>query len=73
MAKHKRFVTREGWYRVDTLPLNELVKRGPTAIKIYKLVGYDRQVKAYMLDHIDDISRQSYIRGSTQVWAGFEY
>lgn len=73
MAKYKKFELDEGWYNVRELSKGEFVKRGPGASKIYIVGNYDRQAKAYELDHADDISKQSLVRGSTKVWAGFNY
>lgn len=72
MVKRKDIVY-EGWYRVDELPKGEFVKRGPGSKKIYKRGDYIREAKAYALNHEDDISKWSLIRGSTKVWAGFTY
>lgn len=63
----------EGWYSVKSLPKGELVKRSPTAKKVYVKGNYDRMAKAYELDDYDDISRQALVRGTTKVWAGFTY
>jgi hypothetical protein len=71
--KYKKFELQEGWYRIDELMKGEIVKRGPGSKKMYIVGNYDRQVKAYEMDHADDISIQSLVRGSTKVWAGFEY
>jgi hypothetical protein len=71
--KYKKFELYEGWYRVDELSKGELVKRSPAAKKVYIVGNYDRQAKAYELDHYDDISMQSLVRGSTKVYAGFTY
>ena len=72
MAKRK-FELYEGWYRVDALPVGELVKRSPASKKVYVRKNYDRLAKAYELDDYDDISRQILVRGSTKVWAGFTF
>ena len=63
----------EGWYRVDEISKGEFVKRGPGATKIYRRGDYIREAKAYALNHEDDISKWSLVRGSTKVWAGFYY
>lgn len=75
MAKKykKDSIVYEGWYKVEELPKGEFVKRGPGGTKIYRVGQYVREAKAYALDHEDDISKWSLVRGSTRVWAGFTY
>jgi hypothetical protein len=63
----------EGWYRVDKLLKGEFVKRSQFGKKVYRRGEYIREAKAYALDHEDDISKWSLVRGSTKVWAGFVY
>lgn len=69
----KKFELPEGWYRIDELQKGEYVKRGPSGSKVYIVGIYDRQAKAYEMHHVDNISMMSLVRGSTKVWAGFEY
>jgi len=74
MAKKKKlFELEEGWYSIKDLRKGEFVTRGPGARKVYRVGNYDRRAKAYEMDHVDDISMQSLVRGSTKVWAGFTY
>lgn len=69
----KKEAIHEGWYSIKDLRKGEFVTRGPGAKKVYRVGKYDRQAKAYEMDHVDDISMQSLVRGSTKVWAGFTY
>jgi len=74
MAKKEEYIeTHEGWYSIKELPKGTFVKRSEFAKKIYIVGNYDRMAKAYEMDHVDDISMQSLVRGSTKVWAGFTY
>lgn len=73
MLKRRKFITSEGWYCIDEIPKGEFVKRGPKAEKVYIKGNYDRQAKMYEMNHMDDVSLQSLVIGSTKVWAGFTY
>lgn len=73
MKKHRKFQLEEGWYSIQELPKGEFIKRGPYTKKVYRVGKYDRHAKAYEMDHMDDISMQSLVRGNTKVWAGFTY
>lgn len=43
----------------------EFVKRKANSKKIYEVMGYSRENKAYQLDDVEDISRAIYVKKGT--------
>ena len=73
MPKYKKFGMPEGYYRLKELSKGELVIKNPTSRKVYIKGDYDREEKAFWLDDYTDISSGIFLKGSTEVYAGFEY
>ena len=74
MAKRKnKYVIREGWYRLKDLPKGEFVKKTPGSKKVYVKGNYDSSSRRFLLDDYNDIDSGVYVKGSAEVWAGFEY
>ena len=57
-------------YPVKDVRAGEFVKRKPGARKTYRVEGYDRTDRLYVLQDTDDISRSLSVKGSTLVYFG---
>lgn len=59
--------------QLKDLPKGEFFKRNPTSKKVYVRGPFDRSVRKYCCDDWYDISRCIALRGSTIVYADFEF
>jgi len=73
MARYKKFMMPEGYYKLKDLPKGEFIKRKPGAKKVYIKGEYDRGSKTYSIYDADDINSEMFAKGTTRVYAGFNY
>jgi len=62
----------EGYAKVETLK-GELIKRKANAAKVYRVVGYCREMKKYQLDDWSDISLCIYVKKGSLLFTAFEF
>ena len=51
----------------------DYVKRKPGASAVYVRGHYDPRSRTYSLTDVEDINREIFLRGSTQLFIGFDY
>lgn len=59
--------------QLKDLPKGEFFKRKPASGKVYVRGEYDRSIRKYCCDDWHDISRGIELRGTTIVYANFEF
>jgi hypothetical protein len=79
MPKHKPVGQQEGRY-IQDVPVGEYLKvvrgaadKGAWTKKVYKNAGYCRDAKRFIVDDMDDCSRERMLRKDTIVLVGFSY
>jgi hypothetical protein len=73
MAKYKKFGIPEGYYTLKDLSKGEFIKRKATAHKVYIKGDYDKASKTYSVCDAEDVNNNTFVKGSTRVYAGFTY
>ena len=63
----------EDFYPVERLMKGEVVRRKKDAKKTYRVDGYCRYERKYLLADEDDISREIAVKKGTLLYAGFIY